>query len=114
VQQLSVRVSETDGIVLVRIAGEVDRSTEAELDLRLGELPAGHVAIDLSELEFLSCGGVAVLLGCHHRTVARGHELVLVSPTWLVTRVLALTGALDHLTLAPSSPAATRTLRDCG
>ncbi|WP_307867798.1 STAS domain-containing protein [Umezawaea beigongshangensis] len=113
-QQLSVRVSDTGGIVLVRVAGEVDRSTEPELGLRLSELPARHVAIDLSELEFLSCGGVAILLECHHRTTARGHELVLVSPGWLVTRVLALTGALDHLTLAPSSPAATRALRGCG
>lgn len=75
--------------------GELDLAVAPRLEdaLRAGGCPAvRRLVIDLSDLTFCSCAGLAVLLVEHHRRRAVNSSLLLTAPTDAVRRVLSLTG----------------------
>lgn len=88
-----------DGVTL-RVSGEIDVDTapalEAEICARLRCRPA-TVTVDLSEVTFLDCSGLNVLLRSHRRA---SHErtTLRIGPTGAaVTRFLALAGTVRPL-----------------
>lgn len=93
------------GTALVRITGEVDHSTEAELRDAIAEGLAQQprrLVVDLGEVVFFGSAGVAVLLHTLARAQQQRTELVLVCSSPPVRRVLELAGLLDLFTLATS------------
>jgi anti-sigma B factor antagonist len=89
------------------LEGDLDLSTAAQLYERLDELArAGfnHVALDLSDLQFLDSTGLSVLLTEHKRAESVGGELVILSPTRKVRRVLQITGLDSYLNIRPKVP----------
>jgi anti-anti-sigma factor len=56
---------DADGALRLALGGELDLSVSDRLSARLDDLRRAHrhVRLDLSALEFIDCGGVAVILG---------------------------------------------------
>jgi anti-sigma B factor antagonist len=102
--ELHVVVSGADGAYEVRLVGELDMSTAAQLreellGLAAGEKPA-QVTVDLSQLAFVDSTGLSVLITGLKRIRERGGEMTLRSPTPATRRVLEITGLTEVFTVS--------------
>jgi|HubBroStandDraft_1064217.scaffolds.fasta_scaffold1090534_1 anti-sigma B factor antagonist len=86
----------------VRLAGELDLSSAPALSSCLSDLAeAGHIAVDLTDLSFMSSSGISVLIGAYKQRVTSGRTISLRNPQGTVARVLMLTGVDQVLTIEP-------------
>ena len=92
----------TDAATVIAVAGELDMTNCAELRRELADLiarnTAEHVALDLSEVTFLSSAGIGVLLHARSLVQRQGGRLAIVRAHENVCQVLAVCGltALFH------------------
>jgi anti-sigma B factor antagonist/stage II sporulation protein AA (anti-sigma F factor antagonist) len=85
--------------------GRLDGITSVAHDKAIQELLRGEadsIAIDLSELEFISSAGLRVLLLAAKATLAKGGKTVLSSPRPLVAEALKVSG-FDAIVLIRNS-----------
>jgi anti-sigma B factor antagonist len=91
---------------IVSVRGEVDiaaaHALSAAIDRAIGLHP-DRVVVDLSATTFMDGSGVHCLLRADRHAKARTVDLVVISGSTAVQRVLALSGADQHLRLATSS-----------
>jgi anti-sigma B factor antagonist len=99
VTTLTVTHRRLPGSTLVRVTGEVDATTSAQLEAAIGEARrlAGPLILDLEGLTFLDSGGLAVLLRAHNAAERDGHGLYLAAPQHRLIRILDITGARSRL-----------------
>ena len=78
--------------VVVTLRGELDIANAADLEAVLSEAAARnpHVIADLSDLTFIDCASLGVLVRARTRARAAGGDLVLAGARGKVWRVLAL------------------------
>jgi anti-anti-sigma factor len=91
--------------VIIRVHGDLDLSTAAELAsaIELDCLGAARLTIDLSEVSFLDCAGLRVLLYARARAESNGGDLLLVRGRDSVQRVFRLAGLEDQLAFGEAS-----------
>jgi anti-sigma B factor antagonist len=99
--------SETiDGVVLIRLSGEVDLSWSQQVRkavlAALEEHPA--VGVELSQVSYIDSSGIAALVEGFQSARARGSRFALVSISDAVRAVLEL-ARLDRVFLIVSDPA---------
>jgi stage II sporulation protein AA (anti-sigma F factor antagonist) len=90
---------------VLRLRGELDRLTDADVDRTLRELAAettSSLVLDLRDLEFIDSAGLRSLSRANTLLAASGRTLVVRAPTPAVRRLLELVGLLDILTIEPS------------
>ena len=90
-----------DGRWILRLRGELDAS-QADwladlLGMALDQRPR-ELVVDLSAVDFLDCGALAVLVAARQRLADRDGRLVLTGARPIVTRLLAVTGLDRSLT----------------
>jgi anti-sigma B factor antagonist len=91
---LAMETITTEDRALVRVDGEIDLSTAAQLrDLLvdLSERGINSVDIDLSGVQFMDSTGIAVLVAALRRCKHGGGQLLLLEPSASVTRLLHAT-----------------------
>jgi anti-sigma B factor antagonist len=96
--ELQVTVTGAEPEYEVRLLGELDMSTAAQLReelLRLASDGATMVTVDLSELAFVDSTGLSVLITGLKRLRQQGGDLVLRSPSPGTRRVLEITGLTE-------------------
>ena len=95
----AVSVKRRSDEVIVRVHGDLDLSTAADLANAIEfDCPgAAHLTIDLSELSFLDCAGLRVLLYARARAESSGGDLLLIRGRDSVQRVFRLAGLEDQL-----------------
>jgi anti-sigma B factor antagonist len=88
----------------LHLQGEIDAHTTP----RLGEALAPFVVaggqpvrIDMSAVTFMDSSGLRVIVSSTSEARSSGGDIVLVSPTPAVTRVIEISGLTDHLTIDP-------------
>jgi anti-sigma B factor antagonist len=103
---LSITTEEPGDIFVVRAAGEIDLSTAQALRLAVGEAVSthDHVAVDLTEVTFLSAEGLSILVDAWQIACRRGVRLYLVAGHRAVLRPLELTRLADSFTIVDSVP----------
>jgi anti-sigma B factor antagonist len=87
--------SDTEGVRVVTVAGEVDLANVGAVEHAVGELSNGAlgVVVDLSEATYIDSATVGLLFRLRSRLSRRGQELrVICSPRSNAWRVLQLTG----------------------
>ncbi len=98
--------TDEDGVVTVKVVGEVDTFTapvlRSTLDSQLEQSPR-ELVIDLSGVQFLGSAGLAVLVETQKSARSREVALRLIATTRAVTRPLEVTGLIDLFTIADSS-----------
>ncbi len=91
---------------MVRVLGEIDLASLPRLDdlisQRLTAAALHTVVLDLSEVTFVGCAGLELLLAAQRRAELRGISLCLVTGSRCVDRLLDLTGLADRFTLRHS------------
>lgn len=83
-------------------AGELDLASAPLLAQTLQEASAAArlLVLNLEEVTFIDCAGLAVVVSASLASRAGGGRLVIVSPSESVAALMAMTGALDDLDVA--------------
>jgi anti-sigma B factor antagonist len=98
-------VEHRDGVVVVRVDGDVDVASTLALRDTLGEAMGDGrttVLLDLSGVEFLDSAGVGLLVSAHRRAQAASGVFMVAGITPTVARVLELTRTDRVLQVLPS------------
>ena len=97
-----------DGFAVVAVSGELDIVTSRGFDDYLAEVrrDADHVIIDLSAVDFMDTGSLAVIVGHWKQITAAGGTLALAGARYRYTKTLWITGLADRLPLYDSVDAA--------
>jgi anti-anti-sigma factor len=92
--RLTVTVEGDRDLRIVRPVGELDISTAGELTTVVERECSGQadLVVDLSELTFLDCAGLRILLYAHARANSNGCSLRLIPGPTIVSRIFRLTG----------------------
>jgi anti-anti-sigma factor len=101
---LITEIRGSKGHALVFLTGELDVSTAGGLYEELARLSRDgvvHVALDLSDLEFIDSTGISVIIAEHKRTASAGGELIILTPHRNVRRVFEVAGLMDVLDVVP-------------
>lgn len=96
----AVAVQRTDELARLSCAGELDLGSAAVLAEAVAGVEAdwsGPTLMDLADVSFLDCSGLAVLLGAFNRALRDDRKLVIVNPRPSVRRIFVLTGCAHLL-----------------
>ena len=92
----------------VRLSGELDISTAAELERVLGDLSVSdgpaRIVMDLRDLRFMDSTGLRLLVTADLRLRREGRELALIPGPESVHRVFRLAMLEERLTFVDGSP----------
>ena len=97
------------GFAIVAVSGELDIVTSRRFDEVLAEVRRGgddHIIIDLSAVDFMDTGSLAVIVGHWKQVTAAGGTLALAGARYRYTKTLWITGLADRLPLYESVDAA--------
>ena len=95
--------------MVVAVSGELDIVTSRRFDEVLAEVRRGgddHIIIDLSAVDFMDTGSLAVIVGHWKQVRAAGGTLALAGARYRYTKTLWITGLADRLPLYESVDAA--------
>ena len=105
-----IRISsqQRDGFVVVAVSGELDIVTSRRFDECLAEVRRDddHIIVDLSAVDFMDTGSLAVIVGHWKQLTAAGGTLALAGARYRYTKTLWITGLADRLPLYDSVDAA--------
>ena len=97
---MKIRADSKNGILRVRLLGELDHHAAAgtlrEIDALLDRFLPVDCALDLSELTFMDSSGIALILRVHNRMQALGGRVLVMDPAAQPLRVLDASG-IDRL-----------------
>jgi anti-sigma B factor antagonist len=97
-----------DGFAVVAVSGELDIVTSRRFDECLAEVRRDdrHIIIDLSAVDFMDTGSLAVIVGHWKQVMAAGGTLALAGARYRYTKTLWITGLADRLPMYDSVDAA--------
>ena len=105
-----IRVSSQrrDGFAVIAVSGELDIVTSRRFDEYLAQVRRDddHIIIDLSAVDFMDTGSLAVIVGHWKELTAAGGTLALAGARYRYTKTLWITGLADRLPLYESVDAA--------
>jgi anti-sigma B factor antagonist len=108
---LQIAQSQSDGIRVLRLAGEFDLSGVDAFERELARDPSepeSTLVLDLRGLTFIDSSGLRAVVMADHRARAEGKRCLLVRGPARISRVFDLTGVSAHLELVdelPNAPA---------
>ena len=108
VEGIRISSQQRDGFAVVAVSGELDIVTSRRFDEFLSEVrrDADHVIVDLSAVDFMDTGSLAVIVGHWKQVTAAGGTLALAGARYRYTKTLWITGLADRLPLYESVDAA--------
>jgi anti-anti-sigma factor len=101
-EQVKIESARRDGVVVIKVAGEVDFGNVARLREALldgagdGSVPA-RVVLDLGAVTFLDSMGLSVLIQGKRHIEDAGGEMSMEDPSPRVRRVFELAGVEEYL-----------------
>jgi len=108
VEELRLSSQPRDGFLIIAIGGELDIVTSRQFDAYLTEQRQQHgrIILDLSAVDFMDTGCLAVIVGHWKELTAVGGTLALAGARYRYTKTLWITGLADRLPLYESVDAA--------
>jgi anti-sigma B factor antagonist len=97
-----------DGFAVVAVSGELDIVTSRNFDECLADVRRDdmHIIVDLSAVDFMDTGSLAVIVGHWKQVTAAGGTLALAGARYRYTKTLWITGLADRLPMYDSVDAA--------
>jgi anti-sigma B factor antagonist len=99
VDELRLSSKSQGGFVVVAVGGELDVVTCSQFDEYLAQTRSDgkHVILDLSAVDFMDTGSLAVIVGHWKQLTAAGGTLVLAGARYRYTKTLWITGLAERL-----------------
>lgn len=99
--ELRLSSERRDGVVIVTVSGELDVVTSRRFDEYLTQARGEDnlVILDLSAVDFMDTGSLAVIVGHWKQLTAAGGALILAGARYRYTKTLWITGLADRLSL---------------
>ena len=94
-QRTCVTREEFADFIVVRVIGDLDMATAAELHSALSPDSGRPIVVDLAETTFMDSSGLNALVGAHHS----GSVVVLRNPSPVVRRAIDVSGLDQILTI---------------
>jgi anti-anti-sigma factor len=87
--------------MVVAVSGELDIVTSRRFDESLAQArrESDHIVVDLSAVDFMDTGSLAVIVGHWKQLTAAGGTLALAGARYRYTKTLWITGLADRLPL---------------
>lgn len=103
-QLLRITVEVVEEARLLRVAGELDASTAGDLRalVEAARDERTTLLLDLADVRFIDSSGLRVLLDASRAAADTGWSFVIVRPSSMVQRLIALTGSATELALVES------------
>ncbi|HEY6638074.1 MAG TPA: STAS domain-containing protein [Solirubrobacterales bacterium] len=104
---LEIAVSESGGVRLVRLTGELDMAGVNHFDRQLGAdgaLEAKTFVLDLRGLTFIDSSGLRALIMADDRVRAGGGRFVVVRGSDRVNQVMEMTGVAQRIEVVDEPP----------
>ena len=102
----SAVIDDSPGCVVVRLQGDLDTATSAELRRTLASVldrRPPRIVVDLAELDFIDSTGICALIGGFRRASEVGCPYVLTSPARSVLKALHLAGVDQMMLVEPEA-----------
>jgi anti-anti-sigma factor len=108
VEGIRILSERRDGFAVVVVSGELDIVTSRRFDDCLASVRRddAHIIIDLSAVDFMDTGSLAVIVGHWKQVTAAGGTLALAGARYRYTKTLWITGLADRLPMYDSVDAA--------
>jgi len=108
VEGIRISSGRRDGFAVVAVSGELDIVTSRQFDeclveVRRDDMP---IIIDLSAVDFMDTGSLAVIVGHWKQVTAAGGTLALAGARYRYTKTLWITGLADRLPMYDTVDAA--------
>ncbi|GGL46717.1 anti-sigma F factor antagonist [Sporolactobacillus putidus] len=111
---LQIDLEVKNGVLCIRLAGELDHHTADELRERVNavmeEEVVHHILLNLGSLTFMDSSGLGVILGRYKKIVGLGGEMVVCSISPDVRRLFELSGMFKIIRLEMDEEYALHTL----
>ncbi|MFE9401084.1 STAS domain-containing protein [Streptomyces sp. NPDC006530] len=93
-EQLSIVATDTDGVRVITVSGEIDYETKDTLDQALNSADASspRVVVDLHQVTFMDSSGINMFISAHNALTEAGGWLRLAAPTDMVMRTMSIVG----------------------
>jgi anti-sigma B factor antagonist len=104
---LEIAVSESDGVRLLRLDGELDMAGVDLFERQLGvDRPpeAATFVLDLRELSFIDSSGLRAVIMADQRVRSDGGRLIVVRGSDRVDQVMQMTGVAQRIELVDEPP----------
>ena len=110
---MELQVQEFDGVIIVRIAGEIDGSTAPALQdqVLVVTQPGCKLLLDMGLVEFMSSAGLRVMLLLYRHISDGGGQIILVGLSEALQDTMAATGFLKYFVMTANIEAALEVLR---
>jgi anti-sigma B factor antagonist len=101
VDDLRLSSKSQGGFVIVAVGGELDVVTGRQFDEYLAQARSDHkrVILDLSAVDFMDTGSLAVIVGHWKQLTTAGGTLLLAGARYRYTKTLWITGLAERLPL---------------
>jgi anti-sigma B factor antagonist len=111
-----VRTCDDHDCAVIELHGELDLAGAIAVCGLLMTSTANEpvTTLDLTELDFMDCSGLGVLVRARQHATQFGHQLLLAAPNPVVRKVLGLTGANRQFPIYASVAAAVDAIRASG
>ena len=94
-QRLTIRTTEEDGVIKVKLWGDLDMENAPTVDdwlTKAEDSDAKQIVLDMRELEFIDSSGLKSILTAVRRSQMNGHRLGILRGDGNVAKLLELTG----------------------
>jgi len=117
---LSINISSESEYILVTLKGHLDGSQTGPVSQKIGlalipddgkEGIKTNLIIDISDLSYISSGGLGILLAFHRKVKEADRRMIICNPSPMVAGLLDTTGMYGVFQVQPSVDSAIRTIR---
>lgn len=100
---LALEITSGAQAVHVRVRGDVDIASKAELEGTLEQLGVYNlnIEVDLRGVTFMDSTGLSLIVHFHRRTADTGRALTIIAPSEQVRRLFEIAGVDGFLTIIP-------------
>jgi stage II sporulation protein AA (anti-sigma F factor antagonist) len=111
---LSIELEVIERVLCIRLTGELDHHTSAELRDKVTQMienyQAHHIVLNLEHLTFMDSSGIGVILGRYNHVKRYGGEMVVCAISPSVKRLFDMSGLFKIIRLEPSERLALQSL----